>query len=127
MICHGVKGGIGTSSRRVEVAGADQIIATLVQANYGRRQHLRLAGEAIGRRITADVVPLPADPSIGLEASIIIVIATDAPLVADQCERLARRATVGLARVGGNGHKGSGDLFLAFAPPTPSHSAHPMC
>jgi D-aminopeptidase len=116
MICHQFKGGIGTSSRRAEVAGAGTFtVGALVQANYGRRDQLRLDGRHVGELIGPDVVPLPSDPSSADAGSIIVVIATDAPLLADQCKRLARRATVGLARVGGTGANGSGDIFLAFS------------
>jgi D-aminopeptidase len=115
MICHGFKGGIGTSSRVVATADDRFTIGVLVQANYGRRSLLRLDGRSIGRAIDGDVVPLPTDPATGNAGSIIIVIATDAPLLADQCQRLARRATIGLARVGGTGSNGSGDIFVAFS------------
>ncbi len=115
MICHQFKGGIGTSSRRVELDSDTYTVGVLVQANYGSRELLRLDGRPVGRLIDAAVTPLPADPSVADAGSIIVVIATDAPLLADQCKRLARRATVGLARVGGTGGNGSGDIFLAFS------------
>ncbi len=115
MVCHGFKGGIGTSSRRVETAGNTYTVGALVQANYGARDLLRLEGRPVGTAIGADVTPLPTDPTVADAGSIIVVIATDAPLLADQCKRLARRATVGLARVGGTGGNGSGDIFIAFS------------
>lgn len=115
MICHQFKGGIGTASRRVETAGATYTVGVLVQANYGSRDLLRLDGRAVGREIGADVVPLPTDPAAADAGSIIVIVATDAPLLADQCKRLARRGTVGLSRVGGTGGNGSGDIFLAFS------------
>ncbi len=115
MICHGFKGGIGTSSRLVEVAGGSFTVGALVQANYGARGLLRLDGRPVGRELDADVVPVPTDPVVADAGSIIVIVATDAPLLADQCKRLARRATVGLARVGGTGGNGSGDIFLAFS------------
>ena len=115
MVCHQFKGGIGTSSRVVATAGARYTVGVLVQANYGAREHLRLDGRPVGRAIGADVAPLPTDPAVADAGSIIVIVATDAPLLADQCRRLARRATIGLARVGGTGHNGSGDIFLAFA------------
>ncbi|MDH3294567.1 MAG: P1 family peptidase, partial [Acidimicrobiia bacterium] len=90
-------------------------VAALVQANYGARELLRLEGRPVGELIGPDVVPLPDDPSAADAGSIIVIIATDAPLLADQCKRLARRATVGLARVGGTGASSSGDIFVAFA------------
>lgn len=114
MICHEFKGGIGTSSRLVGIADDDFVVGALVQANYGSRRDLRVDGVPVGRRIDYDVVPAPW-PQERSPGSIIIVIATDAPLLPTQCRRLAKRATVGLARVGGIGHNGSGDIFLAFS------------
>jgi len=114
MICHDLKGGIGTSSRRVAVQDEHYTVGALVQANYGERRHLRVNGVPVGLALTPDVVPVPfSEPGGG--SSIIVVLATDAPLLPFQCKRLARRATVGLARVGGMGHNGSGDIFIAFA------------
>jgi D-aminopeptidase len=89
-------------------------VGVLVQANYGRRQDLRVDGVAVGRHIGFDEVPSAwDDPPNG--GSIIVVAATDAPLLPIQCRRLARRITVGLGRVGGYGHDSSGDIFLAFS------------
>jgi D-aminopeptidase len=107
----------------VGVAADTFTVGALVQANYGERRDLRLDGARVGERIGAGVVPLPDEPATADAGSIIVIVATDAPLVADQCRRLARRATVGLARVGGTGADSSGDLFLAFSthnrvPPT---------
>jgi D-aminopeptidase len=115
MICHEFKGGIGTSSRVVLPPGGPFTVGALVQANYGSRDLLRLDGVPIGRHIGYDAVPAPAEADSGLAeaGSIIVIIATDAPLLADQCRRLAQRATVGLARVGGTGSNSSGDIFLA--------------
>ncbi len=117
MICHEFKGGIGTSSRIVEVAGESFTVGVLVQANYGVRGDLRIDGFPVGRHLGFDVVPSAWDGEGQRESdgSIIAIVATDAPLVADQCRRLARRATVGLARAGGYGHDSSGDIFMAFA------------
>ncbi|MGD2043126.1 MAG: P1 family peptidase [Acidimicrobiia bacterium] len=114
MICHEFKGGIGTSSRVVETKTGSYTVGVLVQANYGRRADLRVDGVPVGRLIGKDEVPSPWDapPSGG---SIIVVAATDAPLIPIQCRRLAKRITVGLGRVGGYGHDSSGDIFLAFA------------
>lgn len=114
MICHEFKSGIGTSSRVVEAAGESTIVGVLVQANYGERQDLRVDGAPVGAQIGFNLVPSPwATPPNG--GSIIVVIATDAPLLPGQCKRLAQRATVGLSRVGGYGHDSSGDIFLAFS------------
>lgn len=114
MICHEFKGGIGTSSRVVEVAGTRYTVGVLVQSNYGWRQDLRVDGVPVGREITPEHTPRPRDDA-SRRGSIIVVVATDAPLIPTQCRRLAQRATVGLARVGGQGHNGSGDIFIAFA------------
>jgi D-aminopeptidase len=114
MICHGFKGGIGTSSRVVAIGGSTYTVGALVQANYGSRRDLRVDGVPVGIEIDTDRVPARNQPR-GDAGSIIIVVATDAPLLPVQCKRLARRATAGLARVGGVGYNGSGDIFLAFA------------
>jgi D-aminopeptidase len=115
MICHEFKGGIGTSSRVVATKAGGFAVGALVQANYGARTQLRVDGAPVGREIGNDAVPVPkgwADPGAG---SIIVILATDAPLLPVQCKRLARRAATGLAWVGGYGGNGSGDIFLAFA------------
>jgi D-aminopeptidase len=114
MICHEFKGGIGTASRVAAAAGTAWTVGALVQANYGSRDLLRVDGVPVGLEIGRDVVPSHRDaPALG--GSIIAVLATDAPLLPIQCQRLARRATVGLARVGGIGADSSGDIFLAFS------------
>jgi D-aminopeptidase len=113
MICHEFKGGIGTSSRVVTVAAGTYTVGVLVQANYGARYELRVDGIPVGRLPGFEEVPRPGQaPDAG---SIIVVIATDAPLLPVQCRRLAQRATIGLARVGGTGRNASGDIFFAFA------------
>lgn len=114
MICHEFKGGIGTASRVIETASGQYTVGALVQTNYGERELLRIDGIPIGRELNGKHTPTPWSeaPSGG---SIIVIIATDAPLLPDQCRRLAKRAMVGLARAGGVGHNGSGDLFFAFA------------
>jgi D-aminopeptidase len=114
MICHEFKGGIGTSSRVVEAAGG-HVVGVLVQANYGRRERLRVDGVPVGEEIPAEVVPLPGVPGATPGGSIIVIVATNAPLLPGQCERLAQRAGLGIARVGGVGENSSGDLFLCFA------------
>ena len=114
MICYDFKGGIGTSSRLVETNSGSFTIGALVQANHGDRAQLTVAGVPVGRSI--DYAKVPSDweqpPSF---SSIIVILATDAPLLPPQCHRLAQRAVTGLARTGGTGHNTSGDLFLAFA------------
>jgi D-aminopeptidase len=113
-ICHEFKGGIGTSSRIVSGRSGVYTVGVLVQANYGRRRDLRLEGFDLGRHITFDEVPSPwTKPPNG--GSIIVIAATDAPLLPVQCKRLAKRITVGLGRVGGYGHDSSGDIFLALS------------
>jgi D-aminopeptidase len=114
MNAHEFKGGIGTSSRKVEERFGGWTVGALVQANYGERFHLRIDGVPIGREIGRDVVP-SAFERVQKEGSIIIILATDAPILPDQCRRIAQRATIGLARVGGNGNNSSGDIFLAFS------------
>jgi D-aminopeptidase len=121
MICHEFKGGIGTSSRVLSEADGGWTVGVLVQANYGSRHLLRIDGVPIGEMIPYSEVPGSRDERARLEpqepgdGSIIIVVATDAPLLPHQCQRLAQRATIGLARVGGIGANSSGDIFLAFA------------
>ncbi|KAI1662292.1 DmpA/ArgJ-like protein [Daldinia decipiens] len=133
MICHYFKGGTGSSSRVVE--GFDSkgqpktyTVGVLVQANYGRPQHLRIAGVPVGK-ILAREADEAAESNIAIkmarealekeknrkDGSIIVIIATDAPLHPSQMQRLAKRATVGLSKVGGYGHNPSGDVFLAFS------------
>ena len=117
MICHEFKGGIGTSSRVTETAAGRYTVGVLVQANHGRRELLRVNGVPIGHLIGHDKVPLPETPA-GYESgsgSIIVIVGTDAPLLPHQCTRLAQRAALGVARVGGTGEQYSGDLMLAFA------------
>lgn len=108
MICHEFKCGIGTSSR---VTG-DYTVGVLVQANYGVRSELRIAGVPVGKHLTEN---LAYDEPQGDTGSIIIVIATDAPLLPHQLKRLARRATLGLGRMGSYAGNGSGDIFIAFS------------
>jgi D-aminopeptidase len=115
MICHGFKGGIGTASRVLEEADGGWTVGVLVQANHGRRERLRIEGVPVGEELAPDVVPLPGEPGPGRTGSIIIVVATDAPLLPHQCDRLAQRAGLGVARTGGAGEDSSGDIFLAFA------------
>jgi D-aminopeptidase len=113
MICHGFKGGIGTSSRVVGVGRISYVVGVLVQANHGRRERLRVNGAPVGRMIPPSEVPLPGPPLI--DGSIIVVVATDAPVLPHQCDRLAQRAALAIGRTGGLGEHGSGDLIVAFA------------
>ncbi|KAK2730087.1 peptidase family t4 protein [Colletotrichum kahawae] len=123
MICHYFKGGTGSSSRVVEGFDGEgnkknYNVAALVQANYGKAAHLRIGGFPVGRILEkekAESFVEVAKHKDKKDGSIIVIIATDAPLTPIQCQRLAKRATVGLSRVGGYGHNPSGDIFLAFS------------
>ena len=108
MICHELKAGIGTASRRV----GNYTIGVLVQANYGRRSRFRVNGVPVGELI-GERIPLPEGSDDG--GSIIGIVATDAPLLAHQCNRLAQRMGLGVGRMGGTAANSSGDLFFAFA------------
>jgi len=122
MVCHEFKGGIGTASRVIPDDRGGYTVGALVQANYGKRAWLRVDGVPVGSEIGVDELPSPYDagssskralPPAG-SGSIIVVIATDAPVLPHQCERLAQRAGLGIARAGGTGGHLSGDLFIAF-------------
>jgi D-aminopeptidase len=121
MICHEFKGGIGTASRVIDAEAGGWTVGVLVQANYGKRAWLRVDGVRVGEALPSSEVPSPWDQETALSGppagsgSIIVVVATDAPLLPHQCERLAQRAGLGIARVGGTGGHTSGDLFIAFA------------
>jgi D-aminopeptidase len=124
MICHEFKGGIGTASRRVPAEYGGWTVGVLVQANYGRRGLLRIDGVPVGEEIPIEEVasPWPAERRghraggrAAGSGSIIGIVATDAPLLPHQCDRLARRMPLGVARVGGLASTSSGDIFLAFA------------
>ncbi|HLX86224.1 MAG TPA: P1 family peptidase [Terriglobales bacterium] len=113
MICNEFKGGIGTSSRVLDAKAGGYTVGVLVQCNYGRRDQLRIAGVPVGKEI-------PEHPAYGEDVgSIIIVIATDAPLIPTQMKRLARRASLGLGRDGSYSGDGSGDIFVAFSTANP--------
>jgi D-aminopeptidase len=109
MICNEFKGGIGTSSRVVDAKYGGYTVGVLVQCNYGQRDQLRIAGVPVGREIGGPVV---WDDDVG---SIIVVVATDAPLIPTQLKRVARRVTLGLGRDGSYSGDGSGDIFMAFS------------
>ena len=127
MVCHDFKGGIGTASRSLEAGCGRYTVGVLVQANYGDRRHLTVAGVPVGREIP-DLQPVSGSQDHGSspirhaesgESSIIVVAATDAPLLPHQLKRLARRVPLGIARVGGMGANGSGDIFIAFSTANP--------
>lgn len=117
MVCHGFKGGIGTSSRVMRTHSGQYTVGVLVQANYGRRERLRIGGTPVGERIGKGVIPLPDhSPRYGCgSGSIVVIVATDAPLLPHQCTRLAQRAALGVGRMGGTGEQYSGDIMLAFS------------
>ena len=133
MVCYGFKGGTGTGSRVVDKADGGYTVGVLVQCNCGRRPQLTIAGVPVGKEIPQDVPYVGLAPSSlppgsetrGDVGSIIIVIATDAPLLPNQLKRLARRASLGLARTGSVSGNGSGDIFLAFSTANPHADAEP--
>jgi D-aminopeptidase len=137
MVCFGFKGGIGTASRRLEAQAGGYTVGVLVQCNAGRRSELRIAGVPVGREIT-DLTPCQTIPRAGGRmracattsltptddrregmGSIIVVIATDAPLLSEQLRRLAVRAALGVGVTGGKGENSSGDLMIAFSTANP--------
>jgi L-aminopeptidase/D-esterase-like protein len=119
MICNGFKGGIGTSSRKLDAKDGGYTVGVLVQCNYGSRQNLRIAGIPVGREISSED-PYAYQPSeISERGSIIVVVATDAPLLSHQLKRLARRVSLGLGRNGSISGDGSGDIFIAFSTANP--------
>jgi D-aminopeptidase len=113
MMTHGFKGGIGTSSRLLPLEDGGYTVGVLVQSNYGRRANLHIAGVPLGDAFP-DLKPTRGAPADG-QGSIVIIIATDAPLLPHQLRRVAQRAALGVAIVGGRGENSSGDLFLAFS------------
>jgi D-aminopeptidase len=115
MICFGFKGGTGTSSRRVRIGDSDYSVGVLVQSNFGSRPHLTIAGVPVGRELT-DLMPVFQDSKDEEGAgSIIVLVATDAPLLPHQLKRIVRRVPLALARLGSLSENGSGDLFIAFS------------
>jgi D-aminopeptidase len=115
MICNGFKGGIGTASRRLSVKDGGFTVGVLVQCNYGSRQNFRVAGISVGREIPSEDPYAFAPNDITERGSIIVIVATDAPLLPHQLKRLARRVSLGLGRDGSISGNGSGDIFIAFS------------
>ena len=113
MICHEFKGGIGTASRMLSAKNGGYTVGVLVQCNYGDRNQLRIAGVPVGQEIQDNKV---RDKDVG---SIIVVVATDAPLIPTQLKRVARHVAMGLARDGSYAGNGSGDIFVAFSTANP--------
>ena len=148
MVCHGFKGGIGTASRKLPDAQGGYTVGVLVQCNYGARRDLRIAGVPVGEEIQdlagciANGAPLPPNagrPRCGAaggaaadgnadQGSIIVVVATDAPLLPHQLKRVATRVSLGIGRQGGFGGNGSGDIFVAFSTANPRawHNDQPV-
>ncbi len=117
MVCHYFKGGTGTASRLLEKKDGGYTIGILVQANYGDRESFTIRGIPVGKEIK-DLMPVwdfPLNTKIEGSGSIIVVVATDAPLLPHQLKRLARRVPMGISRVGGYASNGSGDIFIAFS------------
>lgn len=117
MVVHQFKGGTGTSSRKLDVKDGGYTLGVLVQANYGRRNLLSIAGVPVGKEI-ADLLPLPGKADAD-QGSIIVVLATDAPLLPHQLERLVKRVSLGIGVMGGRGGNSSGDIFIAFSTANP--------
>jgi L-aminopeptidase/D-esterase-like protein len=116
MMCHGFKGGIGTASRIFSIHENEYTLGVLVQANYGARKDLTIAGVPVGTEITDLKRERNSDKNFNEgDGSIIVVVATDVPLMSHQLKRLARRIPLGIARVGTVAHDGSGDIFIAFS------------
>jgi len=122
MVCHGFKGGIGTASRVIDKKNGGYTVGVLVQANYGIRSQLTIAGVAVGKEL-ADTLPnifngvssIKTDDPNAETGSIIVIVATDAPLLPHQLKRIVQRVALGIGRMGGIGGNGSGDIFLAFS------------
>lgn len=114
MVCYQFKGGIGSASRKVLIDHQEFVVGVLVQANYGLREQLIINGKPIGKTIDGSITPLPT--SVEKEKnSVLVIIGTNAPLLPYQCNRLAQRSGLGLAKLGCAGHNMSGDMMLAFS------------
>ena len=119
MMCHRFKCGTGTSSRVFEIGAETYTVGVLVQANYGGRSNLSIAGAPVGEEISDLMPEYQPDTEANGRGSIIVVVATDAPLVAHQLQRVVQRVPLGIGRMGGQGGNGSGDIFLAFSTANP--------
>src|ERR1700741_1004233 len=122
MICNGFKGGIGTSSRRVADKDGGYLLGVPVQCNYGRRPNLRIAGIPVGREIESEDPYAFVPSDVAERGSIIVVVATNAPLLPHQLKRIARRVSLGIGRTGSIAGNGSGDIFIAFSTANPAAS-----
>jgi D-aminopeptidase len=123
MMCLGFKGGTGTSSRIVEIRDSTYTIGVLVQSNFGAKRQLTIAGVAVGEELkdtlNYEIIASPSYKQDG-DGSIIVVVATDAPLLPHQLKRIAARVALGIGQVGGRGNNGSGDIFIAFSTANPT-------
>ncbi|RAJ37296.1 DmpA family aminopeptidase [Pedobacter cryoconitis] len=123
MMCLGFKGGTGTSSRVVKIGDSTYTVGVLVQSNFGAKQNLTIAGVPVGKELkdtmNYEIKSPPASRKPG-DGSIIVVVATDAPLLPHQLKRLAARVALGVGIVGGHGENGSGDIFIAFSTANPT-------
>lgn len=119
MICYEFKGGTGTSSRKLPTKFGSYTVGALVQGNFGRRYQLTVAGVPVGQHLTDDAVFTKGENPFQEQGSLIVILATDAPLLPYQLKRVARRATLGMARTGSLGGNWSGDIFLAFSTANP--------
>ena len=119
MICNEFKGGIGTSSRKLDPKDGGYTVGVLVQCNYGVRPNLRIAGVPVGKEISDDAAYASAPFEKVDRGSIIVVVATDAPLLSQQLKRIARRVSLALGRNGSISGNGSGDIFIAFSTANP--------
>jgi L-aminopeptidase/D-esterase-like protein len=117
MICHGWKGGTGTASRKLPDSEGGYTVGVLVQANHGRSRNLTIAGVPVGKELAPPTIKVESKPEGS--GSIIVVVATDAPLLPTQLKRLAKRTILGIGRTGGMGEDSSGDLMLAFSTANP--------
>ncbi|MGI8964875.1 MAG: P1 family peptidase [Limisphaerales bacterium] len=123
MICYEFKGGTGTASRKLSEKNRGYTVGVLVQANHGRRFQLQVTGVPVGRVLVENAPFTQGGDLYNERSSIIIVMATDAPLLPHQLKRLARRAALGLARTGSSSGNGSGDIFIAFSTANPETAA----
>jgi D-aminopeptidase len=122
MVCNGFKGGIGTASRRLGDKDGGYTVGVLVQCNYGTRENLRIAGIPVGREIQSEDPYAFVPSDLAERGSIIVVVATNAPLLPHQLKRIARRVSLGTGRNGSIAGNGSGDIFIAFSTANPAAS-----
>ncbi len=120
MVCYEFKGGTGTASRKFSENSNEWTVGVLAQCNFGRREQLTIAGAPIGKHLTEDIPNLDSEnPYEQDSGSLIVIVATDAPLLPHQLKRVAKRVSLGMARTGSLGGNGSGDIFLAFSTANP--------